>query len=169
MAVADAARHHVVELVRRHLLVAGAAADPQRRPVGVAPQAIEMDAIGADAEETDGAAIELEQRLLPPARRHGEILVPPFVDAALGYERLDDAVDLGAERVEIAAGDDRDGAVGNREDRGKAPQRGGVVMAQPTDPRAAHDERQEALRAVGIAGADMVEKAHAAPSIASAR
>jgi len=123
-----------------------------------------MHAVGADAEEGDGAAVELEQRRLAPARRHGEILIAPFVDAALGDERVDDAVDRRAELDEPAIRDQRDIVLRDREDGGKAAQRRGIVMPDPADAGAAEAERPKIRRPVAVARLDVVDEAHAAGS-----
>ena len=129
VAVADAAGDEVVELVGRHLLVGGAPADPQAQRRAVAAIAVEMDAIGAYAEERDGAAVELEQwRRRPSAcrpRRSRCAISAPGRRRPTARRRGRPR----AERREIAAGDEAHRIAGDGKHLREAAQRLGIVAA----------------------------------------
>src|SRR5215472_12583895 len=127
-----------------------------------APPAIQMDAVGADTEEGDGAAIHLADRRRVPARRHREIFMPPGLDEAGFAELQHHLVERVGERVEAARRDEGDARLIDAEGAGKAPQRLGIVAPDMADADAVMKERQKALGAVAVAGVEMIAERHGA-------
>ena len=82
MPVADAAGDQIVELVGRHQLVLGAPADPELRRIADHAIAVQMHAIGADAEKGRSTPVEIEAHGAAPALGHGQELLAPFGNGA---------------------------------------------------------------------------------------
>ena len=79
----------------------------------------------------------------------------------LDDERLDNLIDGGADRIDIALGDEPDAPLLDRENARKTGERGGIVGQQPADPPAvARQQRDEAGRVGVVAGADVIGKGH---------
>src|SRR5262245_24109697 len=125
-------------------------------------KAVDMHAIGADAKENGGRALQLEQRRGVESSGNRVDLVAPILQHSLLAQALQHLGDSGRAAGEVLKPWGETYALSlDDEGIGKAAQVVGEAMGDPADLVGTDEERPEVAEVVSSAGADAVEHAHA--------